>query len=141
MDAMSLQAVPSLNTVYADRDGHVAYLYNARLPVRAEGFDWSQYLPSDTSRTLWTEYLPFASLPRVVDPPWREVNRLRRGAVDLGLRGAPDVLRAVYGAAVGDARSPHHADQAPLFAAGRLKPVWMDEAAVRAHLEREYTPD
>ena len=28
-----------------------------------------------------------------------------------------------------------------LFGAGRLKPVWMDEAAVRAHLEREYAPD
>lgn len=334
MDAMSMQAVPSLNTVYADRDGHVAYVYNAKLPRRAEGFDWSQYLPGDTSRTLWTEYLPFASLPRVVDPPsgfvqscngtpfrttdgpgnpdpaafsptsgietrltnrglrarelfgadpsvtrdafdrykfdvaystasataarlrqllaappprdrltlealellkgwnlhadadntraalalltlrpddgndpspvptetlqnrlreaatelkkafgrldppWQEVNRLRHGSVDLGLGGAPDVLRAVYarkagdgrlvgvagdsyillvewdregrvssrsvnpyGTAVRDARSPHYADQAPLFAAGRLKPVWMDEPAVRAHLEREYTPD
>jgi hypothetical protein len=28
----------------------------------------------------------------------------------------------------------------PLFAAGRLKPVWMDEAEIRAHLEREYRP-
>jgi hypothetical protein len=26
-------------------------------------------------------------------------------------------------------------------AAGRLKPVWLDEAAIRAHLEREYAPD
>ena len=334
MDAMSMQAVPSLNTVYADRDGHVAYIYNAKLPARAEGFDWSQYLPGDTSRTLWTDYLPFASLPRVVDPPsgfvqscngtpfrttdgagnpdpsafsptlgietrltnrglralelfgadpsvtreafdaykfdvayskasataarldqllaappprdpltlealallkgwdlradagnpraalalltlrpddgndpspvrtetlqdrlretaaelqsrfgrldppWQEVNRLRRGSVDLGLGGAPDVLRAVYGrpagdgrlvgtagdsyillvewdregrvssrsinpygTAVRDARSAHYADQAPLFVAGRLKPVWMDEAQIRAHLEREYAPD
>ena len=68
LDAMSMQAVPSLK-VYADRDGHVGYLYNAKLPVRAEGFDWSQYLPGEISRTLWTEYLPFASLPRIVDPP------------------------------------------------------------------------
>ena len=113
-----------------------------------------------------------------LDPAWQDVNRLRRGSVDLGLGGAPDVLRAVcgheagdghlvgvagdsyvllvewdregrvssrsinpYGTAVRDERSPHYADQAPLFAAGRLRPVWMDEATVRAHLEREYAPD
>jgi acyl-homoserine-lactone acylase len=32
-----------------------------------------------------------------VDVPWQEVNRLRRGEVDLGLGGAPDVLHAIYG--------------------------------------------
>jgi penicillin amidase/acyl-homoserine-lactone acylase len=45
-----------------------------------------------------------------------------------------------YGSATLDGRSPHYADQAPLFAAGRLKPVWMDETEIRAHLEREYRP-
>ncbi len=29
--------------------------------------------------------------------PWGEVNRLRRGAVDLPLGGGPDVLHAIYG--------------------------------------------
>jgi acyl-homoserine-lactone acylase len=32
-----------------------------------------------------------------VDVPWGEVNRLRRGDLDLPLDGAPDVLRAIYG--------------------------------------------
>jgi acyl-homoserine-lactone acylase len=32
-----------------------------------------------------------------IDVPWGEVNRLRRGEVDLPLSGAPDILRAVYG--------------------------------------------
>jgi acyl-homoserine-lactone acylase len=32
-----------------------------------------------------------------VDVPWGEVNRLRRGELDLALDGAPDVLRAIYG--------------------------------------------
>ena len=45
-----------------------------------------------------------------------------------------------YGSATHDGRSPHFSDQAPLFAAGRLKPVWTDEAEIRAHLEREYRP-
>ena len=32
-----------------------------------------------------------------IDPPWGEVNRIRRGDVDLPLRGGPDTLRAIYG--------------------------------------------
>ena len=112
-----------------------------------------------------------------LDVPWAEVNRLRRGNVNLGLGGAPDVLHAVYGrpdgagrlrgvagdsyvllvewdrdgrvssrsihqygSATKDAGSPHFADQAPLFAQCKLKPVWFEEAEVRAHLEREYSP-
>ncbi|MBB5518615.1 penicillin acylase family protein [Amphiplicatus metriothermophilus] len=31
-----------------------------------------------------------------IDPEWGELNRLRRGDVDLPLNGGPDVLRAVY---------------------------------------------
>jgi acyl-homoserine-lactone acylase len=32
-----------------------------------------------------------------VDVPWGDVNRLRRGELDLPVDGAPDVLRAIYG--------------------------------------------
>ena len=331
--AMRLQGIPSFGIGYADREGHIGYLYNARLPRRAEGYDWRQYLPGDTSETLWTEYLPFDELPRVDDPPsgfvananstpfavttgpgnpdpaafaktfgiethhtnralralelfggdreitraeferykfdlayskrsttafrlqsllggpppadplarrgfellrgWDletdarnpaaaialltlspphdnrprtiapdellrrleraardlqqtfgrldvpmgEVVRLRRGRVDLPLGGGPDTLRAIYtrrdedgrrraiagdsyvllvewdregrvssrsiqpyGSATLDARSPHYADQAELFARYELKPVYLDEADIRAHLEREYRP-
>jgi acyl-homoserine lactone acylase PvdQ len=46
-----------------------------------------------------------------------------------------------YGSATRDPASRHYADQAPLFADSRLKPVWLDEAEIRAHLEREYTPE
>jgi acyl-homoserine-lactone acylase len=325
-------AIPMMNCVYADATGRVAYVYNARLPLRSPAYDWSQYLPGDTSETLWTAYLPWDLLPRVVDPAsgfvqscngtpfrattgasnpepsafpsafgienrltnrtrralellggddsisrseleaykfdlaystasnvaagWREllaapasydpgesealdvlrrwdlradganrsaalalmtlgpgdhdspaatgpqmlarlrraarelrrahgridppladVQRLRRGAVSLGLGGGPDLLRAVYtrpdgegrrvavagdsyilfvewdpeggvhsrsiqpyGSATREARSLHFADQAPLFARQELKPVWMDEAEIRRHLEREYRP-
>ncbi len=112
-----------------------------------------------------------------IDPPWGEVNRLRRGAVDLPLAGGPDTLRAIYGkpdedgrlrgvqgdsyvmivtwdkdgrvssksihqygSATLDEASPHYADQAPLFSRMEMKPVWLDEAEIRAHLEREYRP-
>lgn len=45
-----------------------------------------------------------------------------------------------YGSATSNPSSPHYADQAPLFARHELKPVWMDEAEIRLHLEREYRP-
>ena len=39
-----------------------------------------------------------------VDPQWREVNRLRRGALDLPVDGGPDTFRALYAAPASDGR-------------------------------------
>jgi penicillin amidase/acyl-homoserine-lactone acylase len=333
LDAMRMNALPMFNVGYADREGHIFYVYNARLPQRAGGYDWAGIVPGNTSRTLWTESLPFDRLPQVKDPPsgfvqncnsapfqttvgpgnpepsayspdfgietrmtnralralellggdeqitrdefdqykfdvtyskasvvargldrllaapppsdaltrqaldllrgwdlaatansrptalalmalmptdepeagdaptpvlvqrlttaarllhdrfgridvpWQDVLRLRHGTVDIGLFGGPDLLHAVYGQPGRDGRiagvagdsyillvewdpqgrvssrsiqpygsatlnvhSPHYADQSPLFAACRLKPVWLEESDIRAHLEREYRP-
>ncbi len=342
MDAMRMRAIPSFNCGYADREGNIAYIYNAKFPVRAEGYNWEQYLPGNTSDTLWTEYLPFDKMPMVINPasgfvlnsnstpfkatvgpenpdpedysptlgiethmtnralramellsaddsiteeefyrykydmayskdsevaeawqkvldadppddpiirealdvwrtwdlrtnpentaaaicvltigagsdnnpkaanldetfallksnaeslkkthgridvPWGDVNRLCRGDVNVGIGGGPDILHAVYGFRVRDGKlegldekgeiygragdclvllvtwdkdgnvhsrsihqygtatsrpdSPHYADQVPLFVKRETKPVWMDEAEIREHLEREYRP-
>jgi penicillin amidase/acyl-homoserine-lactone acylase len=333
LSAMRLGGVAMFNTVYADETGTIYYVYNARIPGRWPGYDWSGVVPGDSSETLWTEYVPFDELPHVRNPhsgfvqncnstpflttlgdadnpqpeafpprlgietrmtnrawralellgatrqvddasfeavkwdmaysprsqasawidevlavqpvgdaelrraheqlaawdrrtdpdnrgaalgvltlapflearrnrldppapldalrdasqllmqhhgrldvPWNRVQRLRRGNLDLGLGGGPDILRAIYhersddgrvrgksgdsylllvswgpdgvrsqsvhqyGSATLDERSPHYADQAPLFAARQLKPVWIEEADVRAHLERAYRP-
>lgn len=330
VDAMRMLALPSLNTLYADREGNMFYVYNGQFPVRAEGYNWKQYLPGDTSETLWTEILPFEKIPQVLNPPsafiqscnnspfhttvgegnprpedfsptlgiethytnrsrralelygkdesitreefyaykydktydpessiaryvdevvntpmpdeallqeavqllkqwdrtttkdnrsaalailigeahskraawgsdavsrlrgaaslliehhgrldvpWEEVMRLRRGDLDLGLGGGPDCLRAIdpeldddgrfqaiggdcyflmvewdkdgnlisdgihqFGSATIDAASPHYADQAPLFAAEKMKPTCMREEDIRAHLSAEYRP-
>jgi len=332
-DAMRIRAIPCFNCGYADREGNICYLYNALIPQRPEIYDWSEYLPGNTSKTLWKEYIPFEELPMVknpesgiiinsnstpfratigdenpdpadysktcgiethltnrarrllellgadesitedeftaykydmsystqskmaayvqrllaaplpdddivqeaaailkawdlrtnpentgaaiamlslrtfldddvndvstdeliehfvaaaydlkehhgrIDVPWQNVNRLIRGDVDLGLGGGPDILHAVwadpvkgarlrgksgdsyvllatwdkngkvhsrsihqYGSATLDKTSPHYDDQAPLFVKRQLKKVWMDEAEIRAHLEREYRP-
>jgi acyl-homoserine-lactone acylase len=340
--AMRGGGLPCFNVGYADKDGNIYYLYNALLPVRKEGYDWSKYLPGDTSQDLWTDYLPFDKLPQVfnppsgfiqnanstpyqttagpgnpnpaefsptlgietrmsnralrtlelfgadtsisfnefeqykfdkaysaqsdmpkivqmlvdapvsndpdvqagikilanwnlqadrqstgatlaiftiynlaqsdpnfkvsplvgnvinqaslesayiqavktvkekygrVDVPWEQANRLARGTVNLGLEGGPDTLRAIYGklqpdgrlkgfqgdsyillaewdpqgkvhsfsihqygSATLDTKSPHYADQSQLFAEEQLKPVWLEEAEIRAHLERDYQP-
>ncbi|HOV75182.1 MAG TPA: acylase [Candidatus Hydrogenedentes bacterium] len=330
--AVKMRGIASFNMGYADREGNIYYLYNALFPVRQEGYDWKQYLPGDTSETLWTEFIPFEKLPQIKNPaagfvmncnntpfqttaigenpkpedfsptlgidtdmtnrayrylellgsdekisgeefleykfdiaysdksdarklldelfamppsddplvreavdllktwdyrtdvdnrvtalailtlepivrarmfggtepdriqllkeraamlkekygrldvPWGDINRLVRGNVDIGLSGGPDTLHAVYGnladgrlvGMAGDCyilvvewdpdgkvhsgsvhqfgsatmrpESPHYADQAPLFAACKLKPVWLDEADIRANLEKEYRP-
>jgi penicillin amidase/acyl-homoserine-lactone acylase len=339
--AMRMGSIASFNCIYGDEKGNIYYLFNALLPLRNEAYDWEQYLPGDTSETLWTKYLPVEQLPQVLNPasgfiqscnstpfktttgpgnpdpvafspsfgldsritnrarralalfdadnsiteeefvaykydmryaddgpvaekiraivsappsddplvreavdivrawdfntnpentsaalavltagpdpdgeaagdpfesvmarlgenaraikeahgrldvPWGEVNRLYRGDLNIPIGGAPDVLHAVYGFRVrkgkveglengqmhgraGDCyvliavwdkqgklhsrsihqfgsastrpESPHYADQAPLFAAREMKPVWLDESEIRAHLEREYRP-
>lgn len=66
--ALKLQAIPSFNFTYADATGRIAYIYNTVSPARDPAFDWKKYLPGDTSRTLWTSYLPFDVVPQVVSP-------------------------------------------------------------------------
>lgn len=45
-----------------------------------------------------------------------------------------------FGSATLDKASPHYADQSLIFLREELKPIWMDEAELRQHLEREYRP-
>ena len=45
-----------------------------------------------------------------------------------------------YGAATTRPESPHYADQAPLFVAHRLKPVWFYPIDLKRHVERAYRP-
>lgn len=62
--------VPMYNVVYADRDGHIMYLFNGLVPKRKSGDlkFWSGIIPGDTSQTLWTGYHTYEELPKVIDP-------------------------------------------------------------------------
>ncbi|MEO8025205.1 MAG: acylase [Bryobacteraceae bacterium] len=62
--------IPMFNIMYADRKGHIYYLFGGNIPVRPAGnYDWSGIVPGDTSASLWTKTHPYEDLPRVVDPP------------------------------------------------------------------------
>lgn len=63
--------VPTFNITYADRDGHVMYLFNGTLPKRKSGdlAFWAGVVPGDTSETLWTDVHSYDELPKVIDPP------------------------------------------------------------------------
>lgn len=68
IEAMKLQALPSINYIYADRQGNIAYVYNAQFPARADGPDWSGVLPGDDSSLIWQGYLPFDAVPKLFNP-------------------------------------------------------------------------
>lgn len=60
--------IPGTNIMYADKEGNIFYVGNARLPIRNSGYDWQQVLPGNTSQALWTEFHPFEQLPQVTNP-------------------------------------------------------------------------
>jgi len=63
--------IPMYNIMYADRDGHIEYLFNAPVPRRSEGdyAFWSRPVAGDTSRLLPTGSLTYDELPKIIDPP------------------------------------------------------------------------
>jgi acyl-homoserine-lactone acylase len=69
---MARLQVPSFNIVYADKEGHIQYLYNGVLPRHATGDRkyWASNLPGDTSSTLWSDkdMHTYADMPKVNDP-------------------------------------------------------------------------
>ncbi|MGD0866733.1 MAG: acylase [Rhizomicrobium sp.] len=66
--AMALQALPSINYVYADEKGNIGYVYNGQFPVRKKGIDWKHVLPGDRSDLIWHGYLPFDKVPQLWNP-------------------------------------------------------------------------
>lgn len=66
--AMAMQAIPSFNAVYADRSGAIAYYYNAAIPVRSAGQDWSRIADGSRGDLVWKGVEPFGTTPHVVRP-------------------------------------------------------------------------
>ncbi len=69
--AMRELQLPLFNTTYADRDGHILYLFNAAVPVRSEGDArfWAGLPPGDRSSLIWSKIHTYEDLPKVIDPP------------------------------------------------------------------------
>jgi acyl-homoserine-lactone acylase len=69
LDVMRWRAHPSSNFTYADADGHIAHLYNARLPLLPHPPTGDTAAFARTTSDLWRDYVPFDDLPLYVDPP------------------------------------------------------------------------
>ena len=67
-NAMELHAIPMFNTGYADRDGNIYYVYNAKIPKRNPRYDWKKILPGEIKSALWYDYVPYDKLPQVLNP-------------------------------------------------------------------------
>lgn len=66
--AMRLQALPSINYIYADEKGNIGYLYNGQFPVRKAGIDWKGYISGDRSDLVWHDIMPFEKMPQLWNP-------------------------------------------------------------------------
>ena len=66
--ALKLNAMPSINFVYADKDGNIAHYYNAMFPDRIDGWQWDKILPGDNSELIWQGYHDFSMMPKTVNP-------------------------------------------------------------------------
>lgn len=59
---------PANNVLLADREGHIAWTYTGKIPVR-RGFDGSSSVSWTDGRTGWTGYVTPEALPTITDPP------------------------------------------------------------------------
>ena len=68
MQAMEMNALPSINYVYADRDNNIGFIHNAQYPNRDDSWDWTKGLPGDRSDLIWQGYRPFSEVPMLLNP-------------------------------------------------------------------------
>lgn len=66
--ALRLRHLPSLNLTYADREGNIHFLYNAKLRLRAPGYDWSEPVDGSDGSLIAMPLVPFDRLPQVLNP-------------------------------------------------------------------------
>ena len=69
-EAMRMRARINSSFTYADRAGHIYYVWNADVPrlPHPSGGDTSA-VPAARTDDVWTRYVSFDSLPQLLDPP------------------------------------------------------------------------
>jgi acyl-homoserine-lactone acylase len=69
MQAMAFKANSSNNTIYADADGHIAYLHPQFIPRRDDRFDYTLPVDGSDPATSWRGLHELDEAPRLLDPP------------------------------------------------------------------------
>ena len=69
-EAMRMRARVTSNFTYADRDGNIFYVWNGSTPAlpHPSGGDTAA-VPAHRTSDIWTRYVPWDSLPQVLNPP------------------------------------------------------------------------
>lgn len=65
--ASSLQ-LQTFNTMYADADGNIFYLYNGTVAKRKTGVDWTKPVDGSDPELEWGDFHPIEELPQVLNP-------------------------------------------------------------------------
>ena len=66
---MALRTNSSNNTLYADRDGNIAYYHGNFMPVRDPGIDWLKLVDGSKPETEWKGLHTLDEMIRIKNPP------------------------------------------------------------------------
>lgn len=66
---MRLNANSSNNTVFADKDGNIAYWHGNFIPKRDPSIDWNRPVDGSVTRTDWQGFHPVEEIIQVYNPP------------------------------------------------------------------------
>lgn len=68
-EALSLQQMPFLNTLYADKEGNIMHHFGGLIPKKnGDWHKWQDVVSGDSSINIWTSYYESDELPTVVNP-------------------------------------------------------------------------
>lgn len=94
-EAMKIRARVTSNFTYADRAGNIFFIWNASLPLlpHPTGGD-TVATPARTMRDVWTRYVPFESLPQVLNPRGGYIHNENDSPHFTNVRGPVDTRNA-----------------------------------------------
>jgi acyl-homoserine-lactone acylase len=93
MAAMRRNYVPTSNFTYADADGNIQYLWNARVPVRDAARDHRLDVPASGAADLWRTFHAIDDFPKLLNPPGGYIQNANNPPQFVSLRDPIDMSR------------------------------------------------